>query len=181
MFRIRALLFTVVVAGCGGKQAPEPATPTAKKEVEAVDTEKPTAPTKESVPNTPTASGVKIADEIAKACGITGPEAYFAFDSAHIRAEDAKPLDKLAVCFKSGPMKDHKMKIVGHADVRGDSDYNIQLGLSRANSVAGYMFDKGLEKSKAATTSRGALDATGKEGDEEAMARDRRVDVLLGD
>jgi peptidoglycan-associated lipoprotein len=181
MFRIRALLFTVVVVGCGGTQNPEPATPSAKKETEAVDTEKPTEPTKESVPNTPTASGVKIADEIAKACGISGPEAYFAFDSAHIRPADAKPLDKLADCFKSGPMKDHKMKLVGHADVRGDSDYNVQLGLSRANSVAGYMFDKGLDKSKAATTSRGAMDATGKEGDEEAMARDRRVDVLLGD
>src|SRR6478672_9820490 len=118
MFRIRALLFTVVVAaGCGGKPNPEPATPTTKKDVDAVDSkEQPTAPTKESVPNTPTASGVKIADEIAKACGISGPEAFFAFDSAHIRPADAKPLDKLAECFKSGPMKDHKMKIVGHAD-----------------------------------------------------------------
>jgi peptidoglycan-associated lipoprotein len=173
-------LVVAASVGCGEKPAPEPQTAASKKsEAVAEPADKPTPPSKDSIPNTPTASGVKIADEIAKACGITDPEAYFAFDSAHVRPEDGKPLDKLADCFEKGPMKGHKMKIVGHADPRGDSDYNVQLGLSRADSVAKYLFQKGLDKGKAATSSRGSMDAKGT--DEASWALDRRVDVMLGD
>ena len=96
-----------------------------------------------------------------------------------LAARDSGPLDKLAECFKSGPMKGRVMKLVGHADPRGDSDYNMQLGLSRADSVAKYLADQGLEKKQATTTSRGALDASGT--DEASWAQDRRVDVVLAE
>ena len=50
---------------------------------------------------------------------------------------------------------------------------------SRADSVAKYLFDKGLDKKQAATTSRGAMDAKGT--DEPSWALDRRVDIMLAD
>src|SRR5580700_5163836 len=129
-------------------------------------------------PDSPTASAVRISDEIVKACGINEPDAYFAFDSANIRPEDSKVLQQVVTCFTGGPLKGRTLKLVGHADPRGDSDYNMTLGQSRADSVAGYMRSKGMDKAKTESTSRGAMDATG--SDDPSWARDRRVDLMLG-
>jgi peptidoglycan-associated lipoprotein len=129
-------------------------------------------------PDSPTASAVRISDEIAKACGIKEPDAYFAFDSANIRESDANVLGKVVSCFMSGPLKGRNLKLVGHADPRGGSDYNLTLGQSRADSVAQYLVGKGMDKGKTESTSRGAMDATG--SDDPTWARDRRVDMMLG-
>jgi peptidoglycan-associated lipoprotein len=132
----------------------------------------------EKAPDSPTASAVRISDEIVKACGINEPDAYFAFDSANLRPDDVRVLGQVATCFSTGPLKGRVLKMVGHADPRGDSDYNMTLGQSRADAVTSYMRGKGMDKSKSESTSRGAMDATGT--DEPSWARDRRVDMLLG-
>jgi peptidoglycan-associated lipoprotein len=174
----RFFVIAALIVGCGGTKKPAEEPTTAKAEIatekEDFKVEKPTA---KNVPNTPTASGVNISDAILKACGIKEADAYFAFDSTKIVS--AGPLDKVAECFMTGPLKGRAMKLVGHADPRGDADYNVQLGLSRADSVAKYMFDKGLDKKQASTTSRGAMDAKGT--DDASWALDRRVDVVLAE
>jgi len=129
-------------------------------------------------PDSPTASAVRISDEIVKACGINEPDAYFAFDSAHLRPDDTRVLDQVTTCFSTGPLKGRTLKLVGHADPRGGSDYNMTLGQSRADSVAGYMTEHGMDRGKTESTSRGAMDATGT--DEPTWARDRRVDLMVG-
>jgi peptidoglycan-associated lipoprotein len=173
------LLFVLTACvACGTTKPPEPTTPKDEKNAKKEPTEKPTKPTAESVPNTGTASAVKISDEILKACGIPQPEAYFAFDSANLRPQDTKPLDKVADCFISGPLKGRLIKLVGHADPRGDADYNFMLGQSRADAVQKYLTGYGVEKPKVTSTSRGAQDATGT--DDASWAQDRRVDLVLG-
>jgi peptidoglycan-associated lipoprotein len=167
-----ALAASAVLA-CGG-DPPQPKTPDAPPPPAAAAS--PRLPDK--APDSPTASAVRISDEIVKACGIAEPDAYFAFDSAHIRPDDSKVLQQVATCFNSGPLKGRTLKLVGHADPRGDSDYNMTLGQSRADSVAGYMRGKGMDKGKTESTSRGAMDATG--ADDPSWARDRRVDLMLG-
>ena len=54
----------------------------------------------------------------------------------------------------------------------------MTLGQSRADAVAGWMTGKGMDKAKTESTTRGAMDATG--SDDPSWARDRRVDVMLG-
>ena len=155
-------------------KAPEPsasATPT----TEGAKNSPPKADEKQS---SPTASAVRISDEIVKACGIRAPNAYFAFDSAHVLQDDAEPLEQVATCFGSGPLKGRTLKLVGHADPRGGSEYNMTLGQTRADAVDGYISSKGLDKAKTESSSRGAMDATGT--DDDGWARDRRVDVMLG-
>ncbi len=159
---------------CGG--APPPKTADDSKPAPAVEAPPNRLPDK--APDSPTASAVRISDEIVKACGINEPDAYFAFDSANVRAEDSKVLQQVVTCFTTGPLKGRTLKLVGHADPRGDSDYNMTLGQSRADSVAGYMRSKGMDKGKTESTSRGAMDATG--SDDPSWARDRRVDLMLG-
>ncbi len=126
-----------------------------------------------------TRGNLNISDEIRKACGLSDAEAYFAFDSAHVRPEDQKVLKKLADCFSTGALKGREMRLVGHADPRGSADYNLTLGGRRADNVKSVIATQGLDGKKVATTSRGAMDATGT--DESSWAKDRRVDVTLGD
>lgn len=126
-----------------------------------------------------TRGNLNISDEIRKACGLTDAEAYFAFDSAHVRPEDQRILKKLADCFSTGALKGREMRLVGHADPRGSADYNLTLGGRRADNVKAVIATQGLAAKKIATTSRGAMDATGT--DEATWAKDRRVDVTLGD
>jgi len=163
-----------VLSACGGETPPAKSADTAK----ATPAAAPSNRLPERAPDSPTASAVRISDEIVKACGISEPDAYFAFDSANLRDQDAKVLMQVVTCFVSGPLKGRSLKVVGHADPRGSSDYNMTLGQSRADSVTTYMVRKGMDKAKAESTSRGAMDATG--SDEPTWARDRRVDMMLG-
>ena len=167
-------LAALPLLACGENPPPKapPPTPVAKA------APKPAPRLPPQPPDSPTASAVHISEEITTICGISDPDAYFAFDSTNIRTEDARVLGQLISCFTSGPLKGRTMKLVGHADPRGGSDYNMTLGQSRADAVAGYITNKGMEKSKAETSTRGAMDATGY--DEPSWARDRRVDVMLG-
>ncbi len=126
----------------------------------------------------PTSGTIAISDEIRAACGIPAEDAFFAFDSAVIASTDVAPLDAVARCFTTGPLAGRSMRLIGHADPRGPSDYNMALGQHRADSVEGYLDRRGLQHSRVAATSRGAMDATGQ--DEGGWAHDRRVDVQLG-
>jgi peptidoglycan-associated lipoprotein len=178
MLRPSAFPFLVALLpllACGGDKPPANAPDTSKPVAAdtAVPNHLPAQP-----PDSPTASAVRISDEIVKSCGIHEPDAYFAFDSSNLRPQDANVLGQVVTCFTSGPLKGRTLKLVGHADPRGGSDYNITLGQSRADSVASYILGKGMDKSKTEATSRGAMDATGT--DEPTWARDRRVDMMLG-
>jgi peptidoglycan-associated lipoprotein len=126
----------------------------------------------------PVTANVSISDEIRSRCGIPDADAYFPFDSARVTSNDRSPLDLVARCFTSGPLAGHALKLVGRADPRGQSDYNLTLGQSRADAVGTYLDGHGVDKAKTQTTSRGAMDATG--SDESGWQHDRRVDVLLG-
>ena len=120
---------------------------------------------------------VQISEEIRKACGVSDDEAYFHFDSARITENEHGVLSRVAVCFESGPLKGRAMRLVGHADPRGDSEYNMVLGGSRADAVKNFLHERGVADTKMATTSRGELDASGT--DEATWAKDRRVDIML--
>jgi peptidoglycan-associated lipoprotein len=167
-----AVAVLLLLGGCGGAkvQANAP-TPAPTPAIGATSMQAP------SPPNTPTASNVNISPEILRDCDIPDANAYFGFDSAHLTAFDHTPLDDLAMCFVHGPMSGHKLRLIGHADPRGPTDYNMTLGQSRADAVRSYLASQGLSGSKATTTSRGAMDATGH--DETGWAHDRRVDVYL--
>jgi peptidoglycan-associated lipoprotein len=66
---------------------------------------------------------------------------------------------------------------VGHADPRGDEEYNVALGGRRSDAVANELIARNLRRNQVSTTSRGEMDATGT--NEAGWAQDRRVDVQL--
>jgi len=160
--------------GCGGDKKPDPRPPAGY----VPPPQQPTQAAPLPPPTSPTASSISIDDAILKACGIAAPKAHFAFDSANVQGQDTSTLDQVARCFISGPLKGRTLKLIGHADPRGETEYNFVLGNSRADAVGGFMRSKGMDNGKIATSSRGELDASGM--DEPGWARDRRVDLLLG-
>jgi peptidoglycan-associated lipoprotein len=125
---------------------------------------------------TPTSGSIQIDDEIIKLCGNI-PTAHFAFDSASIAGDAAAALDPLATCFSTGPAKDKRMRMTGHTDPRGETEYNFALGQKRAGSVLGYLAQKGVDKARLEATSKGELEATGT--DEQGWSRDRKVVISL--
>jgi peptidoglycan-associated lipoprotein len=121
---------------------------------------------------------VAIDDAILRACHIDADKAFFPFDSARLESGAASPIGAVATCFTRGPLKGRSLKLVGRADPRGDDEYNMLLGQSRADSVGVVLSRDGLERSRMSSTSRGDLDAKGH--DENGWSKDRRVDILLG-
>jgi peptidoglycan-associated lipoprotein len=175
---MRSLLVSVgslaVLAACGSDpkpvaQSPAPTPPPAAPAP---------APQREKPGDVPTRSNITISDDIRKACGIPDSDAHFAYDSANVRPQDQAILQKLAQCFSTGPLKGKTMRLIGHADPRGDEEYNMVLAGRRADNVKGAIAGAGLDQGKMATTSRGEMDATGT--DEAGWEQDRRVDIMLG-
>jgi peptidoglycan-associated lipoprotein len=83
----------------------------------------------------PDQANIAISDDILTACGIPQADAYFAFDSASVDRRARAILAKVSECFSSGPLAKRSMRLVGHADPRGDEEYNLLLGGRRAESV----------------------------------------------
>lgn len=163
-----------LAAACGSSQA-EPEFQPVAKTFEAPPPPEP-QPVADSGKN-PNEGTLSISDRIRSACGINQTEAYFAFNSARVHNEANTLIGQLATCFTTGKLAGQRMRLVGHADPRGDEEYNMALGGRRAESVKRALGQAGLPGAQVATTSRGEIDATG--SDEASWRLDRRVDVLL--
>jgi len=173
------LASSALAVACGSDPTPPPVSPSGGNEAPSTTGMTKPGSGNDKQGDNPNQSQINISDEIKKACGISDADAFFAFDSANIRDQDHKVLGALASCFSTGPLKGREMRLVGHADPRGEPEYNIVLGGRRADNVKGFIVQKGLDSGRVNTTSRGEMDATGTE--EASWARDRRVDVVLGD
>lgn len=129
--------------------------------------------------------GLSVSNAIAKACGIAARAdgknvaPSFEYDSAALAEEDRALLAQVAKCLSEGALRGRNVRLVGRADQRGEPEYNMTLGGSRADTVKRYMVDLGVGRERMLATSRGEMDATGT--NEAGYAHDRRVDVELVD
>jgi peptidoglycan-associated lipoprotein len=120
-----------------------------------------------------------VSSEIARACHLQAQRATpeFAFDSTDIVAEDKELLSMLAKCMAEGALRGKNVELTGRTDPRGEAEYNMSLGETRADAVRRYLHDLGVAAARLRATSRGELDANG--SDETTWAHDRRVDIDL--
>jgi peptidoglycan-associated lipoprotein len=163
--------------GCGHEEAKPTVTPTSAAVVPPAPLLAPASPGKSN-------STIYLSDRLRKECGITTVETVkdapkFDFDQNAILSEDRDVLAQVARCLTSGPLKGRSVRLVGRADPRGTTDYNMALGERRANAVLKYLSGLGVGSPQLSETSRGALDASG--SGEAAWRADRRVDIDLLD
>ena len=166
---LSAIISVLAVAACASQKVPPPRPPMPVSQTPAADSSLNS--------KSPSRSVIRIADDIRQACGISDADAHFAFDSARVSSADYPTLDKLVRCFASGPLAKRQMRLVGHADPRGNDEYNLVLGGQRADGVKAVLVERGLSVNQAATASRGEWDAKGT--NEGSWAEDRRVDIQL--
>jgi peptidoglycan-associated lipoprotein len=125
--------------------------------------------------------GLTVSDMIAQACGIhpRGKTAApsFEYDSAALGEADRQMLGEVAKCLSEGALRGKGVVLIGRADARGEPEYNMTLGESRADAVHRYLVDLGVNRGQMRATSRGEMDATGTS--DEGWANDRRVDIEL--
>jgi peptidoglycan-associated lipoprotein len=98
---------------------------------------------------------------------------YFGFNESALTSDGTSALNKNAECLKKAAGR--QVNLVGRADPRGTTEYNLALSDRRAQSVKEYLQRLGVEAARLRSVPRGALDATGT--DEAGWAKDRRVDA----
>ncbi len=98
---------------------------------------------------------------------------HFDFDKSFIRP-DAKPiLAQVAEYLKGHP--DARLRIEGHCDERGTSEYNMALGERRASAASKYLQNLGVAGSRLSTISYGEERPLDPGHNEEAWAKNRRA------
>src|SRR5262245_46096261 len=172
----KCLLLVVALVGCHKQAQVKSVAPVANaKPVPAAvsATAKPADPA--------STSNLGVSDALARECALSiahvDKAPKFAFDEFELLAADRDVLDKIATCVTSGPLKGKKLALIGRADPRGTEEYNLGLGTRRAHTVGNYLEKLGVAHAQLAETTRGALDATGR--DEPGWSDDRRVDLDL--
>jgi peptidoglycan-associated lipoprotein len=139
-----------------------------------------TPPTLSSVtPARKSDQDVTVSQNIRDVCKIDDSERSpkFDYDSSQLSSSDRDILQQVAKCMTEGALKGKNVELVGRADPRGEQEYNMTLGSSRATAAHKYLGGLGVDDKRMSETSRGALDATGH--DEEGWAKDRRVDIRV--
>ncbi|NRA64481.1 MAG: OmpA family protein [Pseudobacteriovorax sp.] len=102
---------------------------------------------------------------------------YFEFDQHTLTKAGVSHLTALADYMKANPALD--LKVQGHCDERGSTEYNLALGQKRAETVAKYLTDYGIAAKRLKSLSFGEEKLADKGTGEEAHSKNRRVDFTF--
>jgi len=103
---------------------------------------------------------------------------YFELDSERLDPSSQATLEQYMPCFD-----EHKgtVRVEGHCDERGTTDYNLALGQRRADSIERWLVNKGVVPSRVRTISYGEERPKDLSHDEDAWAANRRVEIKVAD
>lgn len=102
---------------------------------------------------------------------------YFDYDKYTVRETDMDFLTKNAKWLGINP--NIKVRIEGHADERGETDYNLALGDKRARSIRKYLADMGINAERLDVVSYGEEKPAMNGHDEDAWAKNRRAEFVI--
>ncbi len=143
---------------------------------------------KDLCPDTPAgvkvdAKGCPVAAEVggpADDKGRFGP-VYFDFDKSNIKASEAPKLDAAVEATRQMERPKIVLKLDGHTDSMGTTEYNQGLGERRANAVKQYLQSKGVNASDIVVTSYGEVRPAATNDNDEGRALNRRVEIFVTD
>lgn len=101
----------------------------------------------------------------------------FDFNSATIKSTFYSPLDKIAGIMRRYPKT--QIVVVGHTDDVGSEEYNLQLSLKRANAVADYLIEQGVEEYRLGTEGHGEIEPVATNDTPAGRAQNRRVEIFV--
>lgn len=101
----------------------------------------------------------------------------FDVDRADVKTEFASVINSLGEALKSQPST--TIDIIGHADSSGADAYNQALSQRRAQSVAYWLQDQGVQAPRLVAFGRGELQPVATNDTDQGRARNRRVEVKV--
>jgi peptidoglycan-associated lipoprotein len=102
---------------------------------------------------------------------------FFQYDSDEITADAGRKLASKAAVLRANPGV--RLRIEGHCDQRGSTEYNLALGQRRAEAVRAYLVNLGIDESRLSTLSYGKERPLVEGEDEDSFARNRRAEFTL--
>lgn len=115
--------------------------------------------------------------QMARAREVLTTVVYFALDSDELDAEAQDRLRTKAALLRANPSI--TLRIEGHADERGSTEYNIALGQRRAESVRTFLTGYGVTSNRLSTISYGKERPAVEGSNESAWARNRRAEFVV--
>ena len=117
---------------------------------------------------------VDLDPSLVQNCGISTTQTYFKYDSAELSDNGKAVVDDIAECVNDGPLKGAELVVVGSTDPKGTDEYNMKLGMSRAESVEKALSKNGVSKTRVTTVSLGEVKAS---ASPDSWPKDRQVRV----
>jgi peptidoglycan-associated lipoprotein len=167
--RIVALVAVGLVLGaCSKKQPPVAPTPQVPAPVQQ-QTQPTQAPRDDSA--------AERAAELRRLTAILEQMVFFDYDESTIRTDAQEALAAKVPFLRSNASI--RMRIDGHADERGSVEYNLALGMRRANAVRDYLAGFGIDTSRFETFSFGEDQPLASGSNESAWSQNRRAEFRV--
>lgn len=99
----------------------------------------------------------------------------FDFDKSTITSSSASALQKHLACFTT---REGTIRVEGHCDERGTTDYNLALGQRRADSVKRWLTSNGVTPSRIRAVSYGEERPVDRGHSESAWEKNRRAELF---
>jgi len=102
---------------------------------------------------------------------------FFEYDSDEITPTAEGKLASKAAVLRANPGV--RLRIEGHCDQRGSTEYNLALGQRRAEAVRAYLVNLGIDGGRLSTLSYGKERPLVEGDDEDSFARNRRAEFAV--
>lgn len=102
---------------------------------------------------------------------------FFDYDESALTAEARETLRRKVDILRASPAV--QIRIEGHADERGSTEYNVALGTRRAESVREFLVGFGLDPSRFSVASYGEERPLVSASNEQAWAQNRRAEFVI--
>ena len=180
-----AIAATLVLSACGGSaEPPAPPEPTGPTQAE-IDAERDAAAAataaeearREAEAAAQRREDQRMSDAADEARSTLQAVVQFDYDEATITAASERLLRAKLPILRASPTI--RLRLEGHADERGSTEYNLALGNRRAVAVQEFLADFGISANVFTTTSFGEERPAVNRSDEAAWAQNRRVEFVI--
>lgn len=181
-FAVPVLAATLIVGACKSEPPPPPPAPAVNQDsldaVRAAEQAERDRLAREAADRERRAREEEARRRAVNAARATLEEmVYFDYDMSEIRDDAAAVLRRKLEVLRASPQV--QLRIEGHADERGSTEYNMALGNRRAEAVRQFLTGFGLSEARFAIVSFGEERPQAMGSNESAWARNRRAEFVI--
>jgi peptidoglycan-associated lipoprotein len=159
----------LVLGACSKKQPPPQPEPSQPPAVQTPTQPPPATPARDD--------RAEREAELRRLTAILEQMVFFDYDESTIRADAQEALAAKVPYLRSNPSI--RIRIDGHADERGSVEYNLALGMRRANAVRDYLTGFGIDSARFETFSFGEDQPLARGSNESAWSQNRRAEFRV--